>query len=386
MRTILFTGKGGVGKTTVASATALACAATGRRTMVMSTDPAHSLADSFDVDLDGGATPVAANCWATQLDAGDRLEETWGEVRCYLREVFDWAGLDEVEAEELAVLPGLEEIFALTDIVAVDRGGDYDVLIVDCAPTAETIRLLSLPEVLSWYMDRAFPVGRRVTRILGPMVSRLSQLPVAGDEVFGAVDRMYRQLDGVRELLGDGTRSSVRLVVNPEKMVVAEARRTFTYLSLFGYRVDAVIANRLLPAEVNDPWFDRWRESQERHLDSIEEGFAPVPILRAELADAEVVGVDRLECFADALYGALDPADVLFAGDSLVVERDADALALVVDLPFATRASLEVSRSRDELFIRVGPYRRAVMLPDSLRRREIAGATLADGRLRVRFE
>ena len=231
MRTILFTGKGGVGKTTVAAATAVRCAEAGLRTVVMSTDPAHSLADSFDIDLDGSLTEVAPNCFATQLDATERMEENWGDIREYLRQVFDWAGLEGVEAEELSIVPGLEEIFALTDITTFERRGDVDVLIVDCAPTAETIRFLSLPDILSWYMDRVFPVGRRLTQSLGPVVQRLAQVPVATDEVFGAAERMYRQLDGVRELLRDADRSTVRLVVNPEKMVIAEARRTYTYSS-----------------------------------------------------------------------------------------------------------------------------------------------------------
>jgi len=385
MRTILFTGKGGVGKTTVAAATALRCAQSGLRTAVMSTDPAHSLGDSFDTELDGGLTEVAPKCWATQLDATERMETNWGEIRDYLRAVFDWAGLDHVEAEELAILPGLEEIFALTDITGFERAGEHDVLIVDCAPTAETIRFLSLPDILSWYMDRVFPMGRRLTQSLGPVVQRLAQVPVAGDEVFGAADRMYHQLDGVRELLRDGARSTVRLVVNPEKMVIAEARRTYTYLSLFGYRVDAVVANRLLPDGVTDPWFDRWREAHARHLGAIEEGFAPLPILRAELADAEVVGVERLEEFGATLYGDRPAEDVLVDRDPMRIERAGDDLVLSLDLPFADKRGLDVTRSPEELYVRVGPYRRAVLLPDSLRRREVVGASLCDGVLDVRF-
>lgn len=386
MRILLVTGKGGVGKTTVAAASALRCAEAGLRTLVMSTDPAHSLADSFDVALDDARTEVAPRLEATQLDATSRMESSWGEIRGYLQEVFQWAGLDRVEGEELAVVPGLEEVFALTDIVRVAAEGDHDVLVVDCAPTAETIRLLSLPDVLGWYMDRAFPLSRRVTRTVGPVVSRLTRVPVADDEVFGAVERLYRQLVEVRELLRDRARSSVRLVVNPERMVVAEARRTYTYLSLFGYGVDAVVANRVLPDAVADPWFDRWRESQREHLAAIDEGFAPLPVFRSELAASEVVGVERLRRFGGALYGDTDPAAVLVEGVPLRVEPDGEGLRLVVELAFATRDEVELGRNRDELFVRVGPYRRAILLPDSLRRREVVGATLAEGRLAVRFE
>ena len=385
MRTILFTGKGGVGKTTVAAATALACSEAGFRTAVMSTDPAHSLADGFAVELGTAMTEVAPRCFATQLDATERMESSWGEIREYLREVFNWAGLDEVEAEELSVIPGLDEIFALTDITSFERSGEWDVLIVDCAPTAETIRFLSLPDIISWYMDRVFPLGRQVTRLVGPMVSRLANVPVAGDQVFGAAERMYHQLDGVREMLRDGGRSTVRLVVNPEKMVVAEARRTFTYLSLFGYRVDAVIVNRLLPDVIDDPWFDQWKRTQAMHVDAIVEGFQPIPILRAELADQEIIGVDRLSDFAASFYGGHRPESVLFEGEVMRVVPEEAGLSLVLELPFAARHELEVTRTDNELFIRVGPYRRSVLLPDSLSRREITTATLSEGMLRVLF-
>lgn len=383
---MLFTGKGGVGKTTTAAATALLCSQRGLRTAVMSTDPAHSLADSFDVDLDGGLYEVAPRCWATQLDATDRMETSWGEIRGYLREVFNWAGLDEVEAEELSIIPGLEEIFALTDITTFERSGDYDVLIVDCAPTAETIRFLSLPDVLSWYMDRVFPMGRRLTASLGPVVQRLGKIPVANDEVFGAAERMYHQLDGVRELLRDSDRSTVRLVLNAEKMVIAEARRTYTYLSLFGYRVDAVIANRLIPDHVSDPWFSQWKDSQKAHLLSIDEGFAPLPVLRADLAEAEIVGCDRLSDFGASLYQDRSPEAVLIESDPVRIDRSDAGFVVSIDVPFATKADLDVTRSPTELFIKVGPYRRAILLPDSLRRREVTGASLEAGVLDVVFE
>jgi arsenite-transporting ATPase len=352
----------------------------------MSTDPAHSLADSFGVDLGDELVEVAPKCFAQQLDAQARMESSWGEIRDYLRGVFDWAGLDDVEAEELSVVPGLDEVFALGDVKAFDASGEWDLLVVDCAPTAETIRFLSLPDILGWYMERLFPLGRRMTRVVGPVVSRLAGgVPIASDEVFGATERFFQRLDGVKELLTDPERSSVRLVVNPEKMVVAEARRTFTYLSLFGYPVDAVVVNRVLPDAVSDPWFDAWRASQAEHLASIEAGFAPVPVLRAELAEREVVGIDRLAEFAAGVYGDLAPADVLHHGRPFRIETDGDELVLELALPFASRDELDVAVVDGELVVTVGPYRRCVVLPDSLRRRQVRGAALGDGVLRVRF-
>ncbi len=385
-RVLLFTGKGGVGKTSVAAATALRCADSGLRTLVLSTDSAHSLGDTFDLFLDGQPRKVCEGLWAQQLDATERLEEAWGDIQDYLRELFGWAGVDTVEAEELSMLPGLEEVFALSDIKGHADSGQWDVVVVDCAPTAETIRLLSLPDVLAWYMDRVFPVERRVVQTMRPLLSRLTTMPVAGDHVFGAARRMYDGLEGVRTLLTDGDRSTIRLVVNPEKVVIAEARRTATYLSLFGYRVDAVVANRLLPDAVTDPWFKAWKEAHAEHLATIEAGFAPLPVLRAELAADELVGTDRLRDFADALYGDLDPTGILHRGEALEIISRGATLVLRLALPFVDRDDLDVGRRDGELLVRVGPHRRAIMLPDSLRRREVVSAAMVSSWLEVTFE
>jgi arsenite/tail-anchored protein-transporting ATPase len=381
-RILLFTGKGGVGKTTTAAATALRCADSGLRTMVLSTDPAHSLADAFDRDLGPLSSPISEHLWGQQLDAQERMEESWHDIQHWLQEVFAWAGVDGIEAEELSVVPGLDEVFALTDIKQHAESGEWDVVVVDCAPTAETIRFLSLPD----YMERLFPVGRRVNKLVSPVLSRVTSLPVAGDDVFAATSRFYERLDGVREILMDPARTSVRLVVNPERMVIAEARRTYTYLSLFGYRVDAVVANRLLPDAVADPWFERWKELHTEHLRSIEDGFAPLPILRGELAPHELVGLDALRGFAAELYGDQDPASRLHEGQPLTITRRGTRTTLALQLPFADRDDLELGRRGDELLVRVGPYRRAITLPDSLRTKPVADATLRQGRLKVVFE
>jgi arsenite-transporting ATPase len=386
-RILLFTGKGGVGKTTVAAATALRCAEAGLRTVILSTDAAHSLADAYGVHLDSTLRRVAkgVELHAEQLDATERLEEAWGDIQRYLVAVLDWAGADAIEAEELAVLPGLDELFALTDIRTYAESGEWDVVVVDCGPTAETIRLLSLPAVLSWYMDRLFPAGRAAANLVRPVLGRLTSLPIANEGVFAAASRFYARIDGVRELLADPDLTSVRLVVNPERMVIAEARRMATYLSLFGYAVDAVVANRLLPDDVVDPWFKAWKEAHAEHLEAIEAGFAPLPVLRGELASQEVNGVDALRAFGDALYGDVDAAAVLHTGAPLRVERRPDGVVLSMALPFADKDDLEVGHRGHELHVRVGPQRRAVVLPDSLRRRPVRGATMVGDRLEVTF-
>jgi arsenite-transporting ATPase len=385
VRVLLFTGKGGVGKTTTAAATALRCADAGLRTVVLSTDPAHSLADSFDEPLESRVAPLGPCLWGQQLDAQERMEEAWADIQSWLLEVFEWAGVDGIEAEELSVLPGLEEVFALSDIRSYARSGEWDVIVVDCAPTAETIRFLSLPDILHWYMTRVFPTGRRLSKVVSPILRTVTNLPVANDGVFSAASRFYERLDGVRELLTDTETTSVRLVVNPERMVIAEARRTYTYLSLYGYGVDAVIANRLLPDTVSDPWFDQWKQLHAEHLATIETGFAPVPVLKADLADTELVGFDRLRTFGADLYGDHDPAALLHRSKPMTVKRHGANHVLVLDLPFADHDDLEVGRHGDELLVRVGPHRRAIILPDSLRRRRVTAATLRDGSLRVTF-
>jgi arsenite/tail-anchored protein-transporting ATPase len=385
MRILLFTGKGGVGKTTVAAATAMRAAEHGLRTIVCSTDPAHSLADAFDVGLGDRPTPIADRLFGQQLNARVRFEEAWDDVRAYLVDVLDWAGAGAVEAEELAVIPGLDEVFALADIKEFATSGDYDLVVVDCAPTAETIRLLSLPDVLGWYMDRMFDTQRRLTRLARPILQRVSGVPIAADGVFDAVRRFYDRLDGVRDLLTDGEITSARLVVNPERLVVAEARRTFTYLSLFGYHVDAVIANRLLPPELDHPWLTQWRATQSAHLDVISAAFAPLPLLAAELANEEIVGMPALSIFAKNLYGDADVAARLSRTEPFQVDASGDALLLSVQLPFTERDDVRLGRTGDELVLTVGPHRRALVLPDSLVRREVAGARFVDDRLVVEF-
>src|ERR671931_1857993 len=302
MRILLFTGKGGVGKTTVAAATAVRSAASGRRTLIMSTDPAHSLADSFDLPLTPHAQEISPKLWAEQIDAQERLEANWRDIQEFVIAFLNWAGVDAIEAEELSVIPGLDEIFSLTDVKQHVDSGRYDLLVIDCAPTAETLRLLSLPEVMNWYIERIFPVERRVVKTIRPLLTKLTTMPIADDRIFNAVERLHRNLDGVRHLLTNDRMSSVRLVVNPEKMVIAEARRTYTYLSLFGYRVDAVVVNRIIPDSVTDPYFGKWKEIQREHLLTVRESFQPVPILTAKLFDREMVGLSLLEDMGREVY------------------------------------------------------------------------------------
>jgi len=386
MRVLLITGKGGVGKTTVAAATAVRAADGGRRTLVMSTDPAHSLADAFELDFGDQPTVVTPRLSAQQIDSQRRLEDSWGAVRNHLTELFDWSGLKGVEAEELTVFPGMDEIFALATVRDHVRSGAYDTLVVDCAPTAETLRLLSLPEVLSWYMEKIFPVGRRVARVVRPMINLVTSMPLIGDDkVFEAVASFYERLDGVREILSDPDITSARLVMTPERMVISEARRTFTYLGLFGYAVDVAVVNRVLPDTVTDAYFKRWHEIQDEHLATIDEGFAGVAVRRLRLFDEEMVGIDKLRLVGEELFADDDPTSHFSTGRPFRVEDDGDQVVLVIGVPFAATGDVDVLRHADELFVTVGSYRRSLMLPDSLKRREVRRAQLVSGELRVTF-
>jgi arsenite-transporting ATPase len=385
MRVVLFTGKGGVGKTTVAAATAVRAAASGRRTLVMSTDPAHSLGDSFEVEIGSFPTEISENLWAQQIDAQDRLEDNWREIQDYLTQVMNWAGVETIQAEELTVIPGLDEIFSLIDVRTHVESGRFDMLIVDCAPTAETLRLLSLPEIMNWYIERIFPVERQVVKTIRPIVSKLTTLPIAGDQVFGAVERLHRNLEAVKLILTDAKVSSVRLVVNPEKMVIAEARRTYTYLGLFGYRVDAVVVNRVLPEEITDPYFGKWKDIQAEHLATVRESFEPVPILTARLFDREMVGVSLLREMGDEVYGDLVATDVLFEDEPIRVRKRGTGYVLSIRLPFVSRDEMDVHRRGEELYIRVGPYNRNLILPQTLKRMVVREANFVGDHLEVLF-
>jgi arsenite-transporting ATPase len=385
MRIVLVTGKGGVGKTTVAAATALRAADREYRTLISSTDPAHSLADALMVSLTDDEVEVVPNLWGQQIDTQAQLDRHWGSIRDQLMQVFDWGGVSGIEAEEFLVFPGMDELFALLEVNRHARSGRYDALVVDCAPTAETLRLLSLPEVLSWYFERVMPTERRIMRAARPLLTRLTDLPVPEDTVFQAAQSVFDGIEEVKQLLAAPSITSARLVINPEKMVIDEARRTFTYLGLFGYGVDAVVVNRVLPDLVSDPYFDRWRSIQKDHLDTIDSAFADVPRLRLRLFDDEMVGLDRLRQMAGELYGDMDPIADLSAHSPFRVVEAGGEVVMQMEVPFVAKGDLDVFRHGQELYVEVGPYRRSFLLPDSLRRRQVTRAQLDEGILRVTF-
>jgi len=386
VRVLLFTGKGGVGKTTTAAATAALAAARGRKTLVLSTDTAHSLADAFGVQIGAEPTEVDTGLYAVQVDTQAAFERTWRDVQDYLCGVLERAGVDALQAEELTVLPGAEQVLALLELRRQVASGRFDLVVVDCAPTGETLRLLALPEALRWYVEKVFPSQRRALRAVRPLLSRVSGPAVPHDSVFDAVSRLHAELSEVRELLTAPT-TSVRLVLTPEAVVVAEARRTLTSLALYGYRVDGLVANRVFAASASgDGWTAGWVAAQQQQLEAVRRDTAPLPLLESTYAPGEPVGLEALTDLGAALYGDADPTGSGPGQELVAVTRDRDGFLLSVALPLARLEDVDLARSGDELVVTVGGHRRLLELPSALRRCTVGGARLVSGRLVVRFE
>lgn len=385
MRIILYTGKGGVGKTSVAAATALRAADMGYRTIVVSTDAAHSLADSFDVKIGSEPLEIAPRLEGQEIDVLHQMSKYWGRVQDWFRSILEWRGVDELIADEVSVLPGMEELAALLQIVHLAETGKYDVIIVDCAPTGETLQLLSLPEVARWYLTHIFPIQSTASRLASPFIRSITDIPMPDEQVFATIKELILQLDRMHKLLSDTRKSSVRIVLNPEKMVIKEAQRTFTYINLYGYSCDLIVSNRVLPDSVTDPYFVALKEAQARYGVMIHEAFNPVPILTAPFFDQEVVGVEMLRRMAEAIYGTADPSRLFYDGSPQEVETLRDGYLLKLKLPFIEKADIRLTRAGDELAISVGNFRRNTVLPRALASLQVQKARVEDGNLLITF-
>jgi arsenite-transporting ATPase len=383
-RILLYTGKGGVGKTSVAAASALLCAERGYRTIVLSTDIAHSLADAFDLPLGPEPVKIADHLWGQEPDVFFNVQKYWGTIQRYVAELFAWRGLDEVMAEEMTILPGMDELGSLLWIADHVDDGRYDVIVVDAAPTGETLRLLSLPEASRWWVERIAPLGRRVTRLGGGVLERMIGVPVPKSEVFDAAERLLRRLEHVHQLLADPDLTSVRVVLTLEQISIAEAERSFTYFHLFGYPSDLVVANRVLP-EGSGAYFERWRKAQQRYLPMVEQAFAPVPVRTIPLFEREMVGSELLSELGHALFGKGDPTEVLYRGRPYRVLREDGRYVLSLELPFTSREEVSLSRRADELMLQVGGWRRTLVLPHALVGAPAEGARMIDNTLKVYF-
>ncbi|WP_141431081.1 ArsA family ATPase [Bacillus sp. 03113] len=386
MRIIIYTGKGGVGKTSIAASTGVRLAAEGYRTLVMSTDAAHSLSDSFDQPLGPDPIKIAERLWGQEVDSVREAEKRWGAVQTWLTGMMNWAKLNDVSTEEMLVFPGMEELFSLMQIKHHAVSGQYDVIIVDCAPTGETLRLLSYPNVLGWWLEKIFPYERRLVKIARPVAKLVTGgLELPDDNVMDNIENFIRELEILQQFILDASVSSVRLVINPEKMVIAEARRAFTYLNLFGFNTDAIVVNRVLPEEAGTGYWSEWRDIHEKYEKEIHECFNPLPILRVPMMKSEATGLSMLQQIGEAAFTGRDAGAVFHHGKVQEIRKEDGVYILDLVLPFIHKDQLRLSQKGDELTVQVGIYKRKVVLPRTLLGRPIAGARFTDHKLSIRF-
>lgn len=384
-RTILYTGKGGVGKTSVAAATARRTAAEGHRTVILSTDPAHSLSDSLGVELGPDPVEVAAGLWGQEVIAEAEMRRNWERVAAWMSGLLQSKGVDQVRAEELSVPPGLDELFSLLQIKRHWDAGEYDVVIVDCAPSGETLRLLGYPEVASWWVRKVFPWNRSLLSKAAPIAKAL-EIPMPEPELMDEVEHLIQNLLAMDEILRDHEHCSIRLVMNPDRMVINEARRTFTHLCLFGYLTDAVIVNRVFPDEVAGSYFAGWRDQQATQLQTVEDGFSPVPVLTARFFEREVLGEAMHGRLAEDLYGRIDPSGLLHKGMPRELTTEDGRTVIRILAPFTEKGEVKLQQAGEELIIQVGEARRTIMLPSGLARRNPSKASFEDETLEITFE
>lgn len=394
MRIILYTGKGGVGKTSISAATAVRCAELGYRTVVVSTDPAHSLGDSFDVKIGSQLKELAPNLWGQEIDLLTQMDQYWGRVQGYLNALFSWHGMDSLVAEETAVLPGMEELSSLMQITSLADSGKYDVIIIDAAPTGSTLQLLSFPDMARWYIEKIFPFQRKTIQIARPVIKRMTDVPVPDEDVFDSVEELVTYMERTSQLLGDPSVSTMRVVLNPEKMVIKEAQRAYTYLNLYGYAVDAVICNRVFPKQLTDSYFTAWKEAQTNNLQLVNECFHPLPVLEIPFFSQEVTGMQMIKQMSDAVFGlnpvrggAGDPTLRLYDGKPQEVFQRDGYYVLSIALPLVERSDVNLHRSVfDELVVRIGNWKRNISLPSGLARLDVSAAKYEDDRLNIYFK
>ena len=391
MRIVLFAGKGGVGKTSIAAASGVTCAKKGLTTLIMSLDAAHSLVDSFDLDktlMDknkGKPIRVAKNLYIQEVDAQEEIEKNWGEVHKYISNLLNISGIDEVLAEELAILPGMEEVSSLLYINRYVTQKSYDVILLDCATTGESIRFISIPTSLEWYMEKLFDIERRIVKVARPITKKLYKIPLPEDKYFDTIQKLFDRLKGIDGILSDPDITSVRLVTNPEKIILKETQRAYMYFSLYKMCVDAVIINRILPEAVVDGFFARWKGTQDRYIKKTEQLFSPIPILKVPMLSDQVVGMRDLAKLAKQIYGSLNPEQILYAESPYSFRKVKNDYFLDIKIPFLTKKEVELSKRNEELIVRMGGFKRHVLLPRNIANRKPSGAKIERNKIVIKF-
>ncbi len=386
MRIVIVTGKGGVGKTCVAAATGLKAAQRGLRTLVMSTDPAHSLGDSFDLGLGPNPLPVAPNLWGLEVDTRREITRHWKDIQEFIRKTIQARGIDAVLAEEVSVFPGMDELFSLLLLKEFFQSGRWDLVVVDCAPTADTIRGLSFPEVGSWYLRKIFPIQKSVVGMIRPLAGKLYDIDLPGEAVFENIRTLIQSLEGMKAILGDPSITSVRFVLNLEKMVIKEIQRAYTYMNIFGFNVDAVFVNKVLPPEVTDPYLARWKRIQAEHLEVAESCFSPVPLFRAPLFDEEMVGLPMLGKLASTLFGDTDPAGVFLNQPPIRIQSGNGECVLQWRIPDLKKEEVNLCTRGEELILNTPMFQRNLFLPRVLVGKKLREARVEADHLLISFE
>ena len=392
MRIIFFAGKGGVGKTSVSAATGIKAAERGQRTLIMSLDVAHSLADVFDLDRDlldqnkGEPIKVKENLWIQELDIQTEIQRHWGTIHQYLSTMLNTAGIGDVLAEELAVFPGMEEVSLLLYINQYVRENTFDVILLDCAPTGESLRFISLPTTLEWYMDKIFKMQRRFAKYARPVVKRMTDMPLPEDDYFQTIENLFERLRGVDQVLVDPAVTTVRLVTNPEKVVLKETQRAFMYFYLHKMNIDAVIINRVLPTELADGYFKDWIKDQQQRLQQAHDFFNPIPIFSVNLFSGEAIGYDHLKRLADQIYGSKNPLERFYTEEPYNLNKVNGHYHLKLKLPFITKKDVELNKLFDELIIRIGSFKRHILLPKQVAAFDAANARVEGQHLNIIFK
>lgn len=392
MRLIFYTGKGGVGKTTISAATGMKLASLGYKTIVISLDVAHSLRDAFDredlliAQTDEKRIQINENLWIQEINVQEAIVEYWDEVYNYIRSLLNRSGLESLVAEEIAVFPGMEEICALLYINQYVREDTYDIIILDCAPTGESLRFVSIPTTLEWYMKRIFKLERNLAKIAGPVIETISSVPIPKDAYFQNIQQLFDRLEGIDKVLTDPKITTVRLVTNPEKIVIKETQRAFMYFCLYGLCIDAVIINRIFPEGVEEKFFEVWKQTQQKYIEEAEDYFSGVPIWKVNLFDDQIVGEAGLCKLGDILYPDIDPADRFSEQRPYQFQKVNDVYQLVMQLPFLSKQEVHLSKHGDELVVTIGGFKRHVALPRSLASTKATGAKLTGHQLVITFQ
>lgn len=385
-RIILYTGKGGVGKTTVAAATALQAAKKGKKVLVISTDAAHSLRDVFDQELGPEPVKVAKNVYAQEIDVYYSVDKYWGKLTSYIQSVFNWMKVDDILAEEFSVFPGMEEVASFLWVYNHYKDKTYDVIIVDSAPTGETLKLLSLPDVARWWLVKVFPIERKVLKVVRPAVKVVSDMPLPEDDTYNAIENLFTQLNLIHQVFSDPDITSIRLVLNLEKMVINETQRAYTYLNLYGYPVDSAIVNRVMPHDLDHPYFDELKKFQKNYMAEVKQLFNTIPIHEAPLVSKEVLGKDALLEFGKALFADKDPTQIFYKGKPYEIQKEGEEYSIILKLPFVSKKEVNLHQVGEELTIQIENQRRNIFLPKFLAKLNVGAANLDNGILKISFE